>query len=396
MKKLIVKLKQHTPLIHFQNNKSGEMTIRATDVKPRLDKYLWKNGGNLDLSNYQLKKEHDALDYSMRIVPLQKMTSKIITGKKDRTWSPFFGNMGDEYEGNEKYLVYPGNFDEVALEVHVKSEHNDIIELIKKHISSFFLHTNFMTRSSKGFGSFTVVDGSELDHGKLKANYFTCRFQNNIESQSRLFAEIDWFYKAIRGGINIKDRNRETVFYFKSCLFKYLNAQGIQWDKKTIKSRFLASAQRKECAEYQDVIVCNPKANPKEQQTWKLFLGLASTESWHSEHTTLSATLKIGKEEFVRSPSFLTLKPIFLNGEYRVYIIEDYTMLDQYPENAVVNFEWKHENLSLKIGDVDIMKGFLPWIYNNLDGEHGTPQFYSKASILTRIFSELQRNYQNA
>ena len=39
MKKLTIKLKQHTPLIHFQHDEYGA-TLRASEVKPKLDKYI--------------------------------------------------------------------------------------------------------------------------------------------------------------------------------------------------------------------------------------------------------------------------------------------------------------------------------------------------------------------
>ena len=39
MYKLEFTLKQHTPLIHFQHDQAGA-TLRATEVKPKLDKFL--------------------------------------------------------------------------------------------------------------------------------------------------------------------------------------------------------------------------------------------------------------------------------------------------------------------------------------------------------------------
>jgi hypothetical protein len=39
MYKLEFTLKQHTPLIHFQHDQEGA-TLRATEVKPKLDKFV--------------------------------------------------------------------------------------------------------------------------------------------------------------------------------------------------------------------------------------------------------------------------------------------------------------------------------------------------------------------
>ncbi|HEC99336.1 MAG TPA: hypothetical protein ENN18_03005 [Proteobacteria bacterium] len=38
---LIIKLKQHTPIIHFQHDQKGA-TLRATELKPKLDRYIDK------------------------------------------------------------------------------------------------------------------------------------------------------------------------------------------------------------------------------------------------------------------------------------------------------------------------------------------------------------------
>ena len=396
MKKLIVKLKQHTPLIHFQNYKGGNMSLRSTDVKPRLDKYI-RSIINRDLAEYKLKEEHDAFNYSLRIIPLQLMRSEEILGGGDRKWAPFFANMGDDYKGKEKYIVYPEKLNEDCLRIEIKSVHDELVTLIEMHIVNFFLAYNFMTRSSKGFGSFSVSSVNDIPNNQIpKANYFTIKLINSFQNQSNLFSQIDWFYKALRSGINIKDRAGETVFYFKSCLFKYLNDNGIQWDKKTIKSKFLNRDQRLECGKYEDEIVCEPNPNIQDQNAWKLFLGLSSNESWLSARTTLKSKVLIEKNEFTRSPSFLTLKPIFYKDEYRIYIIEDLSKVDLYPENSSVEFDWNGRTLTLDIGSKEIIKGYLSWIYKNIDGTHGTPQNYNKAAQLKKIFTELQTNYQHA
>ena len=42
MNTLTIKLKQHTPLIHFQHDQEGA-TLRASEVKPKLDKFVLNN-----------------------------------------------------------------------------------------------------------------------------------------------------------------------------------------------------------------------------------------------------------------------------------------------------------------------------------------------------------------
>lgn len=44
MYKIEFKLKQHTPLIHFQHDQHGA-TLRASELKPKLDKFLIRKLG---------------------------------------------------------------------------------------------------------------------------------------------------------------------------------------------------------------------------------------------------------------------------------------------------------------------------------------------------------------
>lgn len=50
MYKLPIKLKQHTPIIHFQHKQVGA-TLRATEVKPKLDRFLLEKLGEGNYEN---------------------------------------------------------------------------------------------------------------------------------------------------------------------------------------------------------------------------------------------------------------------------------------------------------------------------------------------------------
>lgn len=72
MKTLTVKLKQHTPLIHFQHDQYGA-TLRASEVKPKLDRFilskLTSEEKTLGRSKGWIKSKNgkDWLDYKMKI-----------------------------------------------------------------------------------------------------------------------------------------------------------------------------------------------------------------------------------------------------------------------------------------------------------------------------------------
>ena len=65
-------LKQHTPLIHFHDHEGA--TLRATELKPKLDKFIVEQLGGWDKvdKNWLIgkgKAEHKALDYKVTITP---------------------------------------------------------------------------------------------------------------------------------------------------------------------------------------------------------------------------------------------------------------------------------------------------------------------------------------
>src|ERR1035437_9359344 len=70
MYKLEFTLKQHTPIIHFQHDQDGA-TLRASEVKPKLDKYIIKKyGGEVHSDWYNGKVENHSLDYKLRIITI--------------------------------------------------------------------------------------------------------------------------------------------------------------------------------------------------------------------------------------------------------------------------------------------------------------------------------------
>ena len=58
MNTLTIKLKQHTPLIHFQHDQE-DATLRASEVKPKLDKYIITQLGEGD---YEKEMKDDAFE----------------------------------------------------------------------------------------------------------------------------------------------------------------------------------------------------------------------------------------------------------------------------------------------------------------------------------------------
>jgi hypothetical protein len=248
-----VRLKQHTPMIHFQHDQAGA-TLRATEVKPKLDAFL-KEKLKLEQKVEELKQytgNQGNLLYRLRISPNPKgaVVKPIERQMKDRNgnvlkkrngdprligFPNFFGNMG---EGKEKCFVQHRN-----VTFHFFSYRPALLDHIKKHLSEFLFRQNFGTRQSKGFGSFYVEASDPIYSAPLAKFYkFTVNAPKGdfYAKYETLFEHINLFYKTIRSGINLKNREGRTLFYFKSLLFLYAKSEkNWTWDKRLIKNKFI-------------------------------------------------------------------------------------------------------------------------------------------------------------
>lgn len=299
MNKLVVKLKQHTPLIHFQHSQEGA-TLRASEVKPKLDKYIikkvfddeWDKCKEYIIGYKKSKKEDDkekkedeiklnrdlerkfkeegyrALNYKMRI------ETKNSNGEILNKIPMYFASMG---KNEKKGIVYNTNNPTYLFFVIDETLWNEM----KNSIAEFFIVTNFGTRQSKGYGSF-YIDKKDplyqcpdkfLRSGKL--SHIQTKVCTKCKDWVKTQEVVDVFYKTLRSGINvcakicsckeltnkcktIKKSNvnivvdykqsehcckncnhyikNGSIFYFKSALYYYVNYKlKKQWDKKTIK-----------------------------------------------------------------------------------------------------------------------------------------------------------------
>ena len=88
MRKLTVILRQHTPLIHFQHYQDNA-TLRASEVKPQLDRFLLTQLGDGDyetgIERARIKEwligdgNHPALNYQMKISPMDDIEMMVLT-----------------------------------------------------------------------------------------------------------------------------------------------------------------------------------------------------------------------------------------------------------------------------------------------------------------------------
>ena len=299
--KLEFTLKQHTPIIHFQHEQDGA-TLRATELKPKLDKYLIENLTGLigkqaidkfengiqeyldekkTKRNRDFKKEwklwtvaegnigHLALDYKLHIGSINSCKHKIGFPKKKKdngfVWNEqfpsFFANMGEKSKEDPKlFSFYSGNINcvissfNVSLILHLKS--------LKSVFEDFFLKNNFGTRQSKGFGSFTMVkfnENSLANSYQENVPFFTVKAKKAdsfLKENRALLTKNDYLSESdqlwlfdnynLFNGIEIFYKtlrsgiNMPGRFYFKSLMFFYAKVEITpqQWDKKTMRLHF--------------------------------------------------------------------------------------------------------------------------------------------------------------
>lgn len=361
------KLKQHTPLIHFQAD-ARDATIRATELKPKLDRFITGKLGDFDdckhlLAGYTPQKESElrkrwkddnekfrTLDYSLRI-DAKNVTREKIVGSKDPNFTrrehaipPFFANLGDDYADAPKFLVW------ATTSLSFTSLHDELLELIPQYLDEFLWHQNFGTRQSKGLGSFTV-DTADFEFKRYVPQGF---FQFSIPNSDwkKCFETINDFYRLLRSGLNgvkiITERHgqerikkTERTHYCKPIIFEYAsfkrteNARSLlfQWEKKTVKQYFLDDRRKRQIKDHNLVSYVDGKPNfindhpltvqKSEQKVIKDLMGFSTTEQWGSYGMTLNKTHVPNENEDtirrMKSPMFI--KPVKEGEGYLVYFM---------------------------------------------------------------------------
>ncbi len=301
MAKLKVKLKQHTPLIHFQHEQSNSI-LRATELKPKLDKFLITHAFKNKFQNYkkflvgyeEKKTEKDygdkkALNYKVRIANIKGHIVQDI----DRFFPMYFGNMG---KGKRKKFVWCD-----SLQLEFFSFNKELINIIDDNIDYFFACTNFGSRQSKGFGSFYPEYGDISTDGNFLGRldemydlYFLIDYNDkglSLDMPNKdIMQQIDSIYSLMKGGINLGDA------YHRGFIFKYLHKRGIGNEKKFIKDRFPVPKEK------------NYKKDNSEKRFGRAVLGLAGTYMYRSKE--YNSTIVVSSKEIDRFTSPITFKVV--------------------------------------------------------------------------------------
>lgn len=369
MYQLEIKLKQHTPLIHFQHDQDGA-TLRASEVKPKLDKFIltqlggaggYEAGKDIAKKNGWLvgRGDHPALDYQMRINVPSVENREI--GKKQRI-PMFFGNMND----NSKGISYCKD----AIDMTFLSKQEEILDEINNNKTKFFLLNNFGSRQTKGYGSFYPLlnENDSLDpiikqYGSFYF-YYSTKDRLPISSSKDfgfLFQQIDFFYKTLRSGIN------QNGSYFKSMMYHYAKYNEKYWEKRAIRTNFelfsnskfnqnndlsgddLKQRRNLDWGEKGDYKTDNEKgcnALDKEVKLYRDMLGLSISQEWVSYGAIINKKMIKKEKEGVdieRFKSPILFKPIFdpAKQKYIIFIFPNPICDGFFNQEFEININYK-------------------------------------------------------
>lgn len=402
MYKLEFELEQHTPIIHFQARDAGA-TLRASEVKPKLDKFVLKEYKEKLPKSVIKEREEDkekkedkeirkSLDYKMRIIARNVDPENI-----DAKSAPmYFGNIKAK---KPKLLVTAKS---VQIIILVKNE--VLKDCIEESIVRFFQLHNFGTRQSKGYGSFTVKSNGKKGIRDVYKYSFDVSGNNYKEVMNR----INYFYKSLRSGINEyrgRGEQKRSILYFKSALHYYVTtALNKQWDKKSIKEYFFPQQQEEEKTKHKVEDISS-----KEKYDFRDLLGFSADEAWGKEHQVKKTCKKEtdkGEEEFSRLKSPIQFKPIRFGDKFTVFfdvfpessgwndfLGSEVCVKALYKENAT---PLREKPLTLKVPtDIDL-KEALGYIFSNMKLELRKSKAIGEGKgifdDIKAIYDELKRN----
>lgn len=261
------KLVQHTPLIHFQHSEP-HACLRATEVKPKLDRFLIEQLEKDDrFGDGRWKKwfvgdgSQQSFDYMMRIRPNSERVDRTQSIERaiaraehrppnaslHEIHKNYFGNMASGNNIQDTVQAIQETFKESllykdGLTLTIRCFIPELLTFIDEHIRGFFMMHNFGTRQRKGFGSFTVDISTKPNEpkgfdlvGKYCPNAYYCKLGNDVNADALLDAV--WVISAfLRSGFNRGEGN-----YVRGFVFRYFQREKnpLANDKAFVKQQVL-------------------------------------------------------------------------------------------------------------------------------------------------------------
>ncbi|WP_323589475.1 hypothetical protein [Aliarcobacter butzleri] len=382
-------LKQHTPIIHFQSDQVGA-TLRATELKPKFDRflinYVFKNDKK-EYQKYLIDKDKNALNYKVKIE--QDISKREEIPEKGTL---FFGNMKpkditvQEWEKKKKRFKTNNSLFKIEfLSFDVKMK-----EVIEKYFEAFLANTNFGTRQSKGYGSFYLIDKKTkqiIPFNKALIPYKVYSFKTNDWQY-----DIGLLYQFLRQGINLPRSG--NPFYTKPVIFAYAKSKNWQWDKKTIKQVYFNNQLENQLEEHTPSDILEYASNQK--YLLRDIFGLSSSQEWKSYDKTIE---KIGlKEEEKNGQKIVSIQRfkspvIFKVVENVVYFWANNTVDEVLGEEFNIKAGKGNESLNLSFPKEFSFNDFFDFAFKKLNlSTHIDSNFHdvNEYSTLVSIFEKIK------
>lgn len=414
MKKIVVQLVQDTPMWHFQGA-FDDCCLRATEVKPKLDRFLLAklDNGELSVDDCALTSRDDApstwwanedktaLNYKMRIsaesrriiesqVPdLDRRTRR---QKTDRNGMPVFKNLypiyfarvGANETGDMELVMMRG------IKVELMVSDDKLAECIGPIIPAFFASHSFGARQDKGFGCFRVSGAGATGQLSGASYSFIVPACNRPEDKyPNLFQHINYFHKVIRSGVN------ERGCYVKSMMYHYAKSKEDVWDKPVIRTTFnfrntlyrficgdvhideLYDMDRRKVTNRDGSIkpVRNSLSDEYERNRelmgkknlYRDALGLSTSQDWISYGNKVKTSLHGNENEEVRFKSPVDYRPVpTTDGGFIVYIIIHELPDELRQARFDISCDKSRARLEgMKISDAISISDYFEFIYDN-------------------------------
>lgn len=417
MEKIVVKLGQDTPMWHFQGA-FDDCCLRATEVKPKLDRFLLAklDKGELSVNDraltssevspaWWINKDKTALNYKMRISAESRRIIDSQVSDVDRNGNPRFKNLYPVYfarvgedESKDTELV---KMEGIRVELMVSND--DLAKCIKNNIAAFFASHSFGARQDKGFGCFRVIkdpscnskettptmgvlsgasyffvvpgpstnDSKEKQEGQKEQDEQKKKEAEQKRFQS-LFQHINYFHKVIRSGVN------ERGCYVKSMMYHYAKSKNDVWDKPVIRTKFnyKNNVYKSICRRMDNGRPVHPQLFEEYNQYNNLIgkknlyrdaLGLATSQDWKAYDNKVEISLHGNKKEEVRFKSPIDYRPVpRKDGGFNVYIIIHELPNELKQATFDISCDKSRERLEeMKISGAISISDYFDYIYEN-------------------------------
>lgn len=248
---------QQTPIIHFQHNED-DATLRASEVKPKLDKFIINMLGGFDavyeehpewFVGYDKKKSKEeqkddikpALNYKMRFFADGEPKPLLPYGI-------YYGNMGS----GQKVNMLRGNCNMTILCFNA-----DLRAKIEEVIKEFFIVHNFGRMQNKGFGSYVAFKDGEkrIDPKIAEAGSMLCKmagskayytmqitkqmYEEELKDRKTKAATLEeYIFDKIKDLYSVMKSGRSFGGYVRSYLVKYFyNRRSLGNEKRLLKEK---------------------------------------------------------------------------------------------------------------------------------------------------------------